>query len=358
MILDVVKILLPAVLGFLVGIGITPTITDYLYRNKMWKKKVKSVTVDGREATVFMSLHGEKEVNTPRMGGAIIWIAAFVTAFLFWFLSKIAGLDAFAQLEFISRNQTWIPFFTLLLGASVGFVDDIMEIKGSADQKAGGLSARKRLTFVGLVALTIAIWFFGKLEISEVFMPFIGYVDLGIWFVPFFMLTMLFIYSGGVIDGVDGLAGGVFTIMFAAYGIIAFSNNQVDLAAFCALIVGATLSFLWFNIPPARFYMSETGSMALTITLTTVALMTDKLGEGAGLAVLPIIALPLVITVFSVMVQLASKKLRGGKKIFLSTPIHHHFEALGWPSYKVTMRYWVFSVIAAALGVIISVLIR
>jgi phospho-N-acetylmuramoyl-pentapeptide-transferase len=358
MILDVVKILLPAVLGFLVGIGITPTITDYLYRNKMWKKKVKSVTVDGREATVFMSLHKDKEVNTPRMGGAIIWIAAFVTAFMFWFLAKIIGISAFEQLEFISRNQTWIPFFALLLGAFVGFIDDIMEINGAADQKAGGLSARKRLFFVGLVSMVVALWFYSKLEISEIFLPIVGYFDLGIFFVPFFMLTMMFIYMGGVIDGVDGLAGGVFTIMFAAYGIIAFSNNQIDLAAFCALIVGATLSFLWFNIPPARFYMSETGSMALTITLTTVALMTDKLGEGAGLVVLPIIALPLVITVFSVAIQLASKKFRNGKKIFLSTPIHHHFEALGWPSYKVTMRYWVFSIIAATLGVIISVLIR
>lgn len=358
MILDVVKVLLPAVLGFLVGIGITPTITDYLYKNKMWKKKVKSVTVDGREATVFMSLHKDKEVNTPRLGGSIIWLSAFITAFLFWFLAKIMNLDTFILLEFISRNQTWIPFCTLLLGAGVGLIDDVMEIKGSADQKAGGLSAKKRLLFVALVAFAIGTWFYTKLEISAIFLPFMGYFDLGILFIPFFMLAMLFIYSGGVIDGVDGLAGGVFSIAFGAYAIIAFSNNQLDLAAFCALIVGATLAFLWFNIPPARFYMSETGSMALTITLTTIALMTDKLGDGAGFVVLPIIALPLVITVLSVMIQLASKKFRNGKKIFHSTPIHHHFEALGWPSYKVTMRYWIFSVICATIGVILSILIR
>jgi phospho-N-acetylmuramoyl-pentapeptide-transferase len=358
MILETVKILLPAVLAFLVGIAITPTVTDFLYKNKMWKKKVKSVTVDGREATVFMSLHKDKEVNTPRLGGSIIWISAFITAFLFWFLAKIVGIEIFSALEFISRNQTWIPFCTLLLGAGVGLIDDLMEINGSADQKAGGLSAKKRLFFVALVALAIGTWFYTKLEISAIFLPFIGYFDLGIVFIPLFMLTMLFIYSVGVIDGVDGLAGGVFTVMFGAYAIIAFSNNQIDLAAFCALIVGASLAFLWFNIPPARFYMSETGSMALTITLTTIALMTDELGDGAGLIVLPIIALPLVITVLSVMLQLASKKLRGGKKIFHSTPIHHHFEALGWPSYKVTMRYWIFSVICATLGVIVSIIIR
>jgi len=358
MILDVVKILLPAVLAFLIGIGITPVVTDYLYKNKMWKKKVKSVTIDGREATVFMSLHKDKEVNTPRLGGVIIWASAFITAFMFWFLAKILNLEEFASLEFISRNQTWIPFFTLLLGALVGLIDDVMEIRGSSDNKIGGLSSKKRLFFVGLVALAIAVWFYVKLDISQIFLPFFGYIDLGLIFIPFFILTMLFIYAGGVIDGIDGLAGGVFTVAFASYGIIAFSNNQIDLAAFCALIVGSILSFLWFNIPPARFYMSETGSMALTITLTTVALMTDKLGDGVGLFVLPIIALPLVLTVLSVMIQLASKKLRGGKKIFHSTPIHHHFEALGWPSYKVTMRYWIFSVIAGALGVIVSILIQ
>jgi phospho-N-acetylmuramoyl-pentapeptide-transferase len=189
-------------------------------------------------------------------------------------------------------------------------------------------------------------------------LPGLGYTYLGWLIIPFFVLTMMFIYAGGVIDGVDGLAGGVFTIAFAAYAIIAFFNNQIDLAAFCALIVGGTLSFLWFNIPPARFYMSETGSMALTITLTTIAFMTDKLGDGAGLIVLPIIALPLVVTVLSVMIQLASKKFRNGKKIFHSTPIHHHFEALGWPSYKVTMRYWILSVVCATLGVIISIIIQ
>lgn len=357
MILNVVKILLPALISFMVGIGITPTITNYLYTNKMWKKKVKSVTMDGKEATVFMSLHKDKEIGTPRMGGIIIWLSAFATAFMFWFLAKIINIHVFDELEFISRNQTWIPFFTLLLGALVGLIDDVMEIKGSSDNKIGGLSSKKRLLFVALVALAISSWFYFKLDISQIFLPIVGYFNLGLFFIPFFILTMVFIYSGGVIDGIDGLSGGVFTVAFASYGIIAFSNNQIDLAAFCALIVGSILSFLWFNIPPARFYMSETGSMALTITLATVALMTDKLGDGTGLFVLPIIALPLVLTVLSVIIQLLSKKFRG-KKIFLSAPIHHHFEALGWPSYKVTMRYWIFSLIVGGFGVIISVLIQ
>jgi phospho-N-acetylmuramoyl-pentapeptide-transferase len=142
--------------------------------------------------------------------------------------------------------------------------------------------------------------------------------------------------------------------MFGAYGVIAYYLDQINLAAFCGLIVGGILAFLWFNIPPARFYMSETGSMALTITLVIIAFMTDSIGGGIGIFVLPIIAFPLVVTVLSIVVQLTYKKFTRGKKIFHSTPIHHHFEALGWPNYKVTMRYWIVSIICSATGIIIT----
>ena len=178
---------------------------------------------------------------------------------------------------------------------------------------------------------------------------------MGPLFIILFLLIAFFIYAGGVIDGIDGLAGGVFTTMFAAYGGIAFYQQQIDIAAFCATVAGALLAFLWFNIPPARYYMSETGTMGLTITLVVVAFMTDRLGGGYGVLVLPVIALPLVLTVASDILQIFSKKLRG-KKIFLVAPLHHHFEALGWPSYKVTMRYWVFSLIVAILGITLALI--
>jgi phospho-N-acetylmuramoyl-pentapeptide-transferase len=356
MTIDLVKILIPAVLSFFVGIGITPMITDYLYKNKMWKKKAKTVTLDGREATVFNSLHKEKEVGTPRLGGVVIWMSAFITTLIIWLIAFLTSIDIFEKMEFVSRSQTWIPFFTLLFGAFVGAIDDILEIKGIGGHLAGGLSLKKRLAFVGFVGLVIAIWFYLKLEVSYISIPFFDYYNIGILFVPFFVLVMLLIYSGGIIDGIDGLSGGIFAIIFASYAIISLSNGQVDLAAFCTVVVGSILAFLWFNIPPARFYMSETGSMALTMSLVVVAFMTDYRGEGRGIAVLPLIALPLILTTLSVVVQLISKKLRNGKKIFLSTPIHHHFEAIGWPSYKVTMRYWIFSVIFATLGVIYAIL--
>ena len=197
-------------------------------------------------------------------------------------------------------------------------------------------------------------WFYTKLGVSIVSVPFDGSVDIGIWFIPIFSLVMLAVYSSGVIDGIDGLAGGVFAVIFSAYGVISFYQQQIDISAFCFVIVGGLLAFLWFNIPPARFYMSETGSMGLTLTLAVVAFLTDAHVEGKGLAVLPVVAFPLTITVLSNVIQVTSKKFRHGKKVFLIAPIHHHFEAIGWPAYKVTMRYWVISIIFALIGVIIA----
>lgn len=350
MIIDIVKVLLPGVTAFCIGILITPTLTRFLYSHKMWKKKAGKQALDGSEALIFNQLHKDKEVNTPRMGGIIIWASAGITTLIIWILSQIIPSDILNKLDFISRNQTWIPLFTLLAGAIIGLIDDILEIKSGT----GGLPLKKRLFLVGSIGLACGLWFLYKLDIVSIGLP-LGELYLGIFFPIFFALVTIFIYSGGVIDGIDGLAGGIFATMFTAYAGIAFYQQQINLAAFCITITGALLAFLWFNIPPARFYMSETGSMPLTITLTVVAFMTDKLGEGYGILVLPVIALPLIVTSLSNIIQVASKKLRG-KKVFLVAPIHHHFEALGWPSYKVTMRFWIVSVVCAMLGVILALL--
>lgn len=357
MILDTVKIILPAVITFMIGIAITPYVTNYLYKNKMWKKKAGKLDTAGSATPIFNSLHKDKEVGTPRLGGVIIWISATITFFLLWILAQIphSSMDIFNKLEFISRNQTWIPFTTLIIGAFVGMIDDLLEIKGTGTHIAGGLSLKKRLLIVGTIGLIISSWFYFKLDINSINIPIINEFYLGLLIIPFFIAIILFIYTSGVIDGLDGLSGGVFAIIYSAYSVLAFSLNQINLAAFCAAIAGGILAFLWFNIPPARFYMSETGSMALTITLAIVALMTDKLGGGYGLFVLPIIALPLVITALSSILQIASKKFLG-RKIFISAPIHHHFEAIGWPSYKIVMRFWVFSIICAILGLIIALI--
>lgn len=356
MIIDIVKVLLPSTLSFIAGIMLTPILAEILYRNEMWKKKSGKKTPDGKDASIFNELHKHKEVGTPKMGGVVIWASAAVIIIGVWLVSKVLPGETTIKLDFLSRNQTWIPLATLLLGAFVGLLDDYLDIKGSKDHIAGGLSLKKRLLVVATIGLLCGIWFYTKLDVVGIGLPFGGLIYMGPLFIVFFALVMMAVYSGGVIDGIDGLAGGIFASMFAAYAGIAFYQNQIDLAAFCAVVVGGILAFLWFNIPPARFYMSETGSMALTVTLTVVAFMTDQLGGGYGILVLPVIAFPLVLTTLSVIIQLLSKKFRGGKKIFLVAPLHHHFEAMGWPSYKVAMRYWVFGVIFAILGFILALI--
>lgn len=357
MIIDVVKVFLPSVLAFACGIAITPLLTAQLYKHKMWKKKAGKVDLSGNTATVFNELHKDREVNTPRMGGIVIWASATVVIFLIWLLAALFDNEVFQKIDFLSRNQTWIPLATLLFGSLVGLVDDFLEISENKNGTYGGLSLKKRLTAVAGVGLVCALWFYFKLDITAIGWPALADgIHIGFLFIPLFVLVALAIYSGGVIDGIDGLAGGIFTSIFAAYGGIAFYQNQIDLAAFCALIVGSILAFLWFNIPPARYYMSETGTMGLTMCLTVVAFMTDQLGGGYGLLVLPVIALPLIATSISNVIQVLSKKFRNGKKVFRIAPLHHHFEAIGWPSYKVTMRFWVFGTVCATLGMILALI--
>lgn len=351
---DIVKVFIPATLAFFTGILLTPAFSSFLYRNKMWKKNGGKKTMDGSATPVFDSLHKEKEVSTPKMGGVLIWLSAFLVTAILFLLDYFLSDSITAKLDFLSRNQTWIPLTTLVLGGLVGLIDDSMEIKGAGDHIAGGLSLKKRLLIVALISGAIALWFFFRLEVSSIGLFFAGEeLYIGWLFIPLFVAVALGIYSGGVIDGIDGLAGGIFASIFSAYAGIALYQNQVNLASFCAVVVGAILAFLWFNIPPARFYMSETGSMALTLTLTVVAFMTDTLGGGHGLIVLPIIALPLVLTSLSDIIQIASKKIRG-KKVFQIAPLHHHFEAIGWPAHKVTMRYWIIGVVSAVVGMILA----
>ncbi len=362
MIIDIVKVFLPAVLAFLVGILITPPLTTFLYKHKMWKKVSVRKTIDGMDATISASLHRDEEKRTPRMGGVVVWGSVFITVSIIWLLAEFVGGETLVNLDFLSRSQTWIPLSTLILGALVGLLDDFLVTRDPGEKKykggyiGGGLSLLKRLLVVAGIALLCSLWFYFKLDVNSIGMPeFIGPLFLGAFFIPFFILVIIAIYAGGVIDGIDGLSGGVFATMFGAYGGIAFYQQQYDLAAFCACLVGAILAFLWFNIPPARYYMSDTGMMGLTITLGIVAFMTDRLGEGYGILVLPIIAFPLVATVLSNIIQILSKKIRG-KKVFLVAPLHHHFEAIGWPSYKVTMRYWVISLICAILGITLALI--
>ncbi len=350
--LNVLKVLIPVALSFFIGISITPLLTHYLYKHKMWKKKAGKVDPSGHDTPIFNQLHAHKEVGTPRLGGIVIWGSVLLTVVVLYLLTIFFPSDLAEKLNFLSRNQTWVPFATLLFASLVGLLDDWLEIGGTGGHIAGGMSFKKRLVIVLALGLVIAWWLFAKLDMNTIFIPFFGDLVIGWWIIPLFLLVITALFSSGVIDGLDGLAGGVMATIFASYAVIAFFENQINLAAFCAAVAGGTLAFLWFNVPPARFYMSETGILGLTTTLAVVAFLTHSV------VVLPLIALPLVLTSLSDVIQLSSKKLRGGKKVFRVAPLHHHFEALGWPAEKVVMRYWIISVISAILGVIITLIGR
>ncbi len=353
MIADFVKIFLPALTSFSIGLIITPFFTDLLYQYRAWKKKSGKVAYDGKEAKVFNELHHERDTNTPRLGGVIIWSSVLLTVVGTWVAVNLFPEVVMERLNFLSREQTWLPLAALVLGGVVGFFDDLLEIV-----KNDGLSLKFRLAIVATLGLICGWWFYYKLEVQALGLPGTwggGEWELGWWMIPLFVVVTMAIYSGGIIDGLDGLAGGVFASIFTAYSVIAFSLGMTELAAFSAATVGASLAFLWFNIPPARFYMTETGSMALTLTLTVIVFLTDNLGGGYGVIVLPIVALPLFLTSGSVILQLIYKKITGNKLLRVA-PLHHHFEAIGWPSYKVVMRYWVISAVSALLGTILAVI--
>jgi phospho-N-acetylmuramoyl-pentapeptide-transferase len=352
-IFNAARILIPFIIAFSVGIMGAPLLTHYLYKHRAWKKKggKGKGLGDDNGTPLFDSLHQVREVSTPRMGGVLVWGGVVVTTLGLAILGAVGGAP-FTLLNFINRSQTWLPLTALIVGGLVGLIDDILEVTKSR----GGLSLRWRLLTVAAFATFAGWWFYAKLAVTTVGLPFVdGGLYLGWFIIPFFVLVTLALYASGVIDGIDGLAGGVFAIIFLTYASIAFAQNQIALAGFAATVAGALFAFLWFNVPPARFYLSETGSMALTLALAVTAFSADTLGGGVGVAVLPIIALPLTLTVVTSVMQVFWKKVFK-KKLFHIAPVHHHFEMMGWPAYKVTMRYWIITIMAGIFGLALALL--
>lgn len=345
----IIKILIPAAIAFIIGIAITPLLTHYLYKHKAWKKTGGKKALNGDDATEFNRLKAEGETKTPRMGGVIIWGSVLLTVFLLFIVERLFPQFLFTNLDFFSREQTWIPLGTLMMGAAIGFLNDFYDIT----HDGRGIRLSVRIIIISLFSALIGWWFYSKLGVTEIGIPFDGSLEIGILIIPFFILLTNALYASGVIDGIDGLSGGVFASIFASYSGVAIIQSQFEIAALCATITGAILAFTWFNVPPARFWMTETGSMALTLTLSVIVLMTDNLGDGHGVSLLAIIGLPLIATVASNVLQITYRKSTG-KKLFRIAPLHHHFEAIGWPSYKVTMRYWIISIICAILGIIFA----
>jgi phospho-N-acetylmuramoyl-pentapeptide-transferase len=332
--LQLVRILLLASLAFIFAFACTPIITHFLYKYKLGKAIRNNGTTP-----IFTALHLHKS-GTPTMGGVLIWGTLLVFVAVFYFLSLI--FPGLSHLNFFSRSETLLPLVILIFSALVGLADDWLDIRGNGK---GGLKMRHRFIIYTIIAILGAAWFYFKLDWTTLHIPFWKNVEIGVWYIPFFVFIIVATaFSVNETDGLDGLAGGTLLIAFASYAVICFALGRYDLAAFCAVIIGALVAFLWFNITPARFYMGDTGAMSLGITLGVIALLTNSA------LFLPFIGFIFMIETISVIIQIISKKLRHGKKVFKSTPIHHHFQAIGWSEPKIVMRFWMISGVAAAIG--------
>lgn len=342
LVVDVVRVVGMGVLTFIVALAITPVLTHYLYKYRFGK----SIRNTG-STPIYSKLHAKKE-GTPVGGGIVVWASVFTLAVVFATLSVVWPNRLTEALNFLSRHETILPLGALIAAALVGFVDDFMNVRKVGPH--GGLRMWHRLLLYTAVAAVGAWWFYVKLDWSIIHVPGIGDYEIGWWYIPLFILVIVATaFSVNETDGLDGLAGGVLLFCYLAYIALAFALGRVELAMFCAAVAGGLLAFLWFNIYPARFFMGDTGAMSLGVTLGIIAMLTNSA------LVLPVIAFPLVAESASVIVQTISKKMFR-RKIFLSTPIHHHFEALGWPETKVTMRFWIVSAVSASLGLVIGLL--
>ena len=320
-----------SVAAFLIAMVLTPIYTTLAYRYKFWKKQ-RSTSTTGEKLEVFTKLHAGKFTrHIPTMAGIIGVVAVCA-------VTLTTNLD---------RAQTWLPLASLVGGGLVGLIDDIINIRGKG-RGVAGLRSSIKFTMIALLGLALGWFFFKNLAYDSIHIPFVGDWTVGIWIVPIF--AFIVVATGNAVnisDGLDGLAGGLLAVSFAVFGVIALLQGHTMLSGFCFTVVGALLSYLWFNIYPARFFMGDVGSFAWGTTLGVVAMLTNTL------FLLPIIGVLFVVEAGSSLIQIASKRLFH-RKVFISAPIHHHLEATGWPEVKVTMRFWVIACVAGFVGLLLA----
>ncbi len=321
-----------SLLTLVIATAITPIYTYFAYKYKFWKKQ-RQVAVTGEKLKVFTKLHAAKfKRRIPTMAGMVFVTAISLVTLLF-------NLD---------RGQTWLPLAALVAGGVVGLIDDVINVFGDGKGVAGMRSSLKFAMILAL-GLVLGLFFYLKLGYSTIFVPFIGDVQLGWLIVPLF--TFAVVATGNAVnisDGLDGLAGGLVAVAFFSYGIIAILQGHGMLAAFCFSVVGALVSYLWFNVFPARFIMGDVGSFALGTSLGVVAMLTDSF------LLLPLFGILLVVEAGSSLIQIISKRFFG-RRVFISAPLHQHIQAKGWPETKITARFWIISIVMAIVGLLVVV---
>ncbi len=324
-----------SIMGFFLAMILTPIYTHFAYKYKFWKRQ-RSAAVTGEKLKVFNKLHAKKmQRNIPTMAGLIGVVAVIIITVIFN----------------LNREQTWLPLAALAGGAALGLIDDILNVWGH-DIKNAGLRAPVKFTLIIGLGLVLGWFFYYKLGHTDLWIPYIGAFNLGWMMIPLFAFAI--VASGNAVnisDGLDGLAGGLLSMSYGAFGLISLMQGRYSLAAFCFTVLGTLLAYVWFNVYPARFFMGDVGSFAWGTALGVVAMLTDSL------LLLPVIGLLFVVEAGSSTIQIFSKKFFG-RKVFISAPIHHHLEAKGWEETKITMRFWVIAAVTAAIGVMMAMAAR
>ncbi|QQR55458.1 phospho-N-acetylmuramoyl-pentapeptide-transferase [Candidatus Peregrinibacteria bacterium] len=304
-------------------------------------KNIRTLAIDGKEADLFHKLHSKK-AGTPTMGGILIWASTLLVVLF----SRVLSYFGIFEHSLLNRRETYLTIATLLFVALLGVIDDLYNIRGWG--KSHGLNAQPKMISLLFFAFVAALWFYFKLDFNSIHVPGIGDFALGWLYIPIFIFIIVgSSHAMNFTDGLDGLAGGLSVIAFGTYSALSYAHGMLILSAFCAVIAGASLAFLWFNIAPARFYMGDTGSIALGATLGVIAMLTDTL------FILPFIAFIPVLETLSVIIQLFSKKFFG-RKVFRIAPLHHHFEQMGWPETQVVMRFWIVGGLMATFGLLLG----
>ena len=328
---DLVHVFLLSIGAFVLAMFLTPIYTFFAYRYKFWKRQ-RSTSTDGKKLEVFTKLHAAKfRRNIPTMAGII----------------GVFSITAVTLLFNLDRAETWLPLAALVGGGIVGLIDDVINVRGLGGG-VGGLRSSLKFTLIILIGAVLGWFFYAKLGIDSFHVPFYGELSIGWLIVPLFAFAV--VATGNAVnisDGLDGLAGGLLALSFATFGMIALLQGNSLLAGFCFTVVGALLSYLWFNIHPARFFMGDVGSFAYGVALGVVAMLTDTL------LLLPVIGLLFVLEAGSSLIQIVSKKFLK-RKVFISAPVHHHLEAIGWPETKVTMRFWVIACVMSFVGFMLA----
>ncbi|MEM1312328.1 MAG: hypothetical protein AAGF07_02600 [Patescibacteria group bacterium] len=362
--LEAAKILTYTALSYLLAMWWAPSLIKLLVWLKFWKKKSRNVTTTGEKLEVTKKFYQEQEekTKTPRAGGLIIWITTLVFATSFWIVLKMEPDNKLIQfLNFVSRRETFIPIGTLFFGSVLGFIDDALAtLDTGGNYKAGGLKLSHRLSLVTIISVAIGLWFYYKLNMVDItLIPnllslkqlHIDSIFLTSWIIiPATITVLLGLWSSSIIDGFDGLAAGTFIPIYLCYAALAFSRGFYNISTLLMVMVGTMTAYLWYNIPPAKFTMGETGAIGVLLTLGVVSFLID------AVYILPIAGFMLVLTSASAVIQILSKKIFK-RKILLAAPLHHHLEAIGWQRNQITMRYWLISIMCSVLGLAIGLLV-